>query len=118
MYTENLTFPSLSFYLWTGGWQVHDSTFSFMVYVDLPQILAFVTGADCIPPLGFDINPAILFGADRNRLLPVASIYRDDKDRGAVTKDQGAVTEDWDGVIKGRVLTFYCHIFVQNSFHN
>ena len=35
--------------------------------------LAFVTGADCIPSLGFDINPAILFSTDRSRLLPVAS---------------------------------------------
>ena len=42
-------------------------------YVDLPQILAFVTGADCIPPLGFDINCAVLFSTDRSRLLPVAS---------------------------------------------
>ena len=36
------------------------------------QILAFVTGADCIPPLGFDINRAVLFSTDRSRLLPVA----------------------------------------------
>ena len=41
--------------------------------MNLPQILAFVTGADCIPPLGFDINPTILFSSDRSRLLPVAS---------------------------------------------
>ena len=60
-------------YLWTGGGQVHDSTSSIVVYVNLPQILAFVTGADCIPPLGFDINPTILFSSDRSRLLPVAS---------------------------------------------
>lgn len=45
---------------------------SSIVYVDLPQILAFVTGADCIPPLGFDINRAVLFSTDRSRLLPVA----------------------------------------------
>ena len=34
---------------------------------------SFVTGADCIPSLGFDINLAILFSTDRSRLLPVAS---------------------------------------------
>ena len=71
------TSPFMHFFpfihLWTGGRQVHDSTSSVVVYVNLPQILAFVTGADCIPPLGFDINPAILFSSDRNRLLPVAS---------------------------------------------
>ena len=43
------------------------------VYIDLPQVLAFVTGADCIPPLGFDTEPTILFSGDKNRLLPVAS---------------------------------------------
>ena len=40
---------------------------------DLPLILSFATGADCIPPLGFSKEIEILFGKDKTRLLPVVS---------------------------------------------
>ena len=37
------------------------------------QVLAFVTGADSIPPMGFPKDPVILFSKDKSRLLPVSS---------------------------------------------
>lgn len=44
-----------------------------LVTVNLPQILAFVTGADAIPPMGFPTDPVIIFSKDKSRLLPLSS---------------------------------------------
>ena len=44
-----------------------------MVAINLPQILAFITGADSIPPLGFSPDPVIIFNKDKSRLLPLSS---------------------------------------------
>ena len=43
------------------------------VVITLPQILAFVTGADSIPPVGFMKDLVIIFSRDKSRLLPVSS---------------------------------------------
>lgn len=37
------------------------------------QILAFVTGAPKVPPMGFPIRPTITFISDESLLLPTAS---------------------------------------------
>ena len=37
------------------------------------EILAFVTGAVRIPPMGFSKSPTICFNADKTQLLPTAS---------------------------------------------
>ena len=58
--------------LLAGGRQVHDCSPD-EIFIHLPQILAFVTGADTIPPLGFPTCPVILFNNDTSRLLPVSS---------------------------------------------
>lgn len=55
-----------------GGCQVHDGSPD-EIYIHLSQILAFVTGADTILPLGFSTHPVILFSNDTTRLLPVSS---------------------------------------------
>ena len=40
--------------------------------ISLGDVLAFITGADALPPLGFDKEPTIQFFPDRER-LPNAS---------------------------------------------
>ncbi|XP_031333130.1 G2/M phase-specific E3 ubiquitin-protein ligase-like [Photinus pyralis] len=39
----------------------------------LADILIFITGADTIPPLGFPLQPKILFGHETNSLYPKAN---------------------------------------------
>ena len=43
------------------------------INIELKDILALVTGADTVPPLGFPSCPVILFGKDSTRLLPTSS---------------------------------------------
>ena len=62
----------LSVMYFAGGREVQDFGRE-GISVSLKQILAFATGADAIPPLGFPHSPVILFSKDRKRLLPVSS---------------------------------------------
>ena len=39
----------------------------------LEDLLIFVTGADRIPPLGFDKSPTVVFVQNEARILPTAS---------------------------------------------
>ncbi len=41
--------------------------------ISLVDVLSFVTGADCVPPLGFDPLPSIVFLHDRSEQFPKAN---------------------------------------------
>ena len=64
--------PSNEAWYLTGGRELQDCEQD-GISISLKQILAFSTGADAIPPLGFPHSPLILFSKDRSRLLPVSS---------------------------------------------
>ena len=53
--------------------EVGRSTVVIKMYIHLSNILAFITGADSIPPLGFPTDLVILFNKDEGRLLPTSS---------------------------------------------
>ena len=73
-------------YIYVGGRPTSDGGPSLLT-VNLPQILAFVTGADAIPPMEFPADPGadaippmrfpadpvITFSKDKSRLLPLSS---------------------------------------------
>ena len=56
-------------FITAGGCAVHGSDQK----LQLSDILAFVSGVNSLPPLGFPTNPVILFSNDASRLLPTAS---------------------------------------------